>query len=282
MTKRAMTMSMIVLAAILILPGIGFSQHTDKSNPPAGDSKKDSDKANKQDRNPTGQGQDSKTTATSGSGSKSLTSVDHRFVMEAAHGGMMEVELGRLALERATSDEVKQFAQRMIDDHSRAYTELAELASTKGVNLPMDASAHGTGSSATGSGQQATSGTTGSGVNPHSGERTDSSGTATTQKTSTANISSGSMARGQQDGDEAKMMQRHQAVTNKLSALSGAEFDREYMRQMVSHHSDAVSMFQRQSTRGNDAELKGWAAKTLPTVQEHERMARDISAKTGK
>ena len=79
----------------------------------------------------------------------------------------------------------------------------------------------------------------------------------------------------------AKKAQEHAALKSKLSALSGAEFDREYMRQMVSHHTSAVAMFERQSTRGNDSELKSWVAKALPTVQEHLQMARDISAKTG-
>jgi putative membrane protein len=39
---------------------------------------------------------------------------DHKFAMEAAMGGMMEVELGRLAAEKGASDEVRQFGQRMV------------------------------------------------------------------------------------------------------------------------------------------------------------------------
>jgi putative membrane protein len=68
-------------------------------------------------------------------------SSDRDFVMTAAHDGMMEVELGRLALERASSPEVKQFAQRMIDDHSKANADLSTLASSKGLTVPaqMDA-----------------------------------------------------------------------------------------------------------------------------------------------
>src|SRR3954467_13414196 len=52
--------------------------------------------------------------------SSALASDDRKFVMEAVHGGMMEVELGRMAVDKASSPDVKQFAQRMVDDHSKA------------------------------------------------------------------------------------------------------------------------------------------------------------------
>ncbi|HKG20643.1 MAG TPA: DUF4142 domain-containing protein, partial [Blastocatellia bacterium] len=83
-----------------------------------------------------------------------------------------------------------------------------------------------------------------------------------------------------QGGSDAKMMQKHQALVSKLSGLSGAEFDREYMRQMVKDHSDAVELFQKEASRGKDADLKGFAAKTLPALQEHLRMARELAGKT--
>src|ERR1044072_2602005 len=65
-----------------------------------------------------------------------LSSSDQKFMMEAAMGGMEEVELGKLAATRGSSDAVKQFAQRMVDDHSKANEELMQIASTKGVTLP--------------------------------------------------------------------------------------------------------------------------------------------------
>ena len=63
---------------------------------------------------------------------------DDAFMMKAAQGGMAEVELGRLAAEKAQSAEVKKFANTMVEDHSNANTELKSLATKKGVTLPAD------------------------------------------------------------------------------------------------------------------------------------------------
>jgi putative membrane protein len=57
---------------------------------------------------------------------------------EAAIGGMAEVELGRVASEKSSSDEVKQFAQRMVTDHGKANAELKTLAEKKGISLPTE------------------------------------------------------------------------------------------------------------------------------------------------
>ena len=65
-------------------------------------------------------------------------SEDIEFVLDAANGGMAEVELGRLAAEHARSDEVKKFAQRMVDDHTKAGDELKSIAERKGIKLPAE------------------------------------------------------------------------------------------------------------------------------------------------
>jgi putative membrane protein len=65
-----------------------------------------------------------------------VSTSDRKFMEKAAKGGMAEVQLGKLATEKANAPEVKQFGQRMVDDHSKANDQLKQLASQKGVTLP--------------------------------------------------------------------------------------------------------------------------------------------------
>jgi putative membrane protein len=153
----------------------------------------------------------------SGSGNRNTASVsssDRKFAMTAAAGGLAEVEMARLALTKASSEAVKQYAQKMLDDHTAANTELMGIASAKGITLPTAPDA------------------------------------------------------------------KHRAMMAKLEKLSGEAFDREYV--MMAGHKDHAKMeklFRDQSTRGRDADLKAFAAKTLPVVQQHLQMARDLHDK---
>ena len=141
-----------------------------------------------------------------------MSSQDRDFIMDAAMGGLMEVELGRIAAQQGASDAVKQFGQKMVDDHSQANTELTTLATSKGITLP----------------------------------------TALDDK-------------------------QRQQVT-KLSAMSGAEFDRAYVKMMLSDHNKDVKAFEKQSTRGTDPDVKAFAGKTLPTLQEHLTMIKTLDS----
>jgi putative membrane protein len=144
---------------------------------------------------------------------KQAATADTTFMKTAAMDGMAEVEHGRLAAQNAASDEVKQFGQRMVDDHGKANGELQSLASQKNVTLPKELDA------------------------------------------------------------------KHKAMQDKLSKLKGAAFDSAYMSHMLAAHKQAVSLFQREAKSGKDAEVKAFAEKTLPTLQEHLKMAQGISAK---
>src|SRR6202047_716371 len=66
---------------------------------------------------------------------------DTHFAKEAAQGGMAEVKLGQLAQEKGSSDSVKSFGKRMVDDHSKAGDKLKEVASRESITLPTDISA---------------------------------------------------------------------------------------------------------------------------------------------
>ncbi len=67
----------------------------------------------------------------------------NKFLSEAAQGGKTEVQISQLALEKAASPEVKQYAQRLLDDHTKMNQEVQDLATQKNIQLPADASAQG-------------------------------------------------------------------------------------------------------------------------------------------
>jgi len=157
----------------------------------------------------------SETGKSAAASSGKMASADAKFLTEAAHGGMAEVEMGRLASERGSSDAVKQFGQRMVADHGKANDELKQLAQQKGLTLPTDL-----------------------------------------------------------DSKDRKAM-------DKLSKLSGAEFDKAYMKDMVRDHDKDVKDFQRESQKAHDADVKSWAAKTLPVLKEHQQEAKQVSASVG-
>src|SRR6476661_3715845 len=71
-----------------------------------------------------------KTTTTTTTTSK-LSAGDTKFMRGAATGGMEEVELGKLAAQKASSPDVKSFGQHMVDDHSKANDQLKALAAQK-------------------------------------------------------------------------------------------------------------------------------------------------------
>jgi putative membrane protein len=145
----------------------------------------------------------------------SFNAMEREFVTKAAQGGKMEVQLGQLAAEKARSADVKQFAERMVADHSRASQDLMQVASRAGVTPPDELSAEG------------------------------------------------------------------QQTYDRLSKLSGAAFDREYMSHMVEHHMKDVSEFEQASNTATNPDLKSLASGTLPTLREHLQMARELARKVG-
>jgi putative membrane protein len=67
-----------------------------------------------------------------------LGSEDKDFLKDAAIGGLYEVKLGQMVVKQAASDDVKHFAQRMVDDHTKVNRDLAELAQKEGFTLPTE------------------------------------------------------------------------------------------------------------------------------------------------
>jgi putative membrane protein len=142
------------------------------------------------------------------------SAADQKFAMEAAQGGMAEVELGRLATQKASSDDVKKFGQRMVDDHTKTTKELKALIADKDIKAELPS----------------------------------------------------------------KLDPEHRAMLDKLTGLSGNQFDKTYMQGQVKGHEKAVSLFEAYAAAGENADLKSWANDTLPTLKDHLKEAKNVSA----
>ena len=71
---------------------------------------------------------------------------------------------------------------------------------------------------------------------------------------------------------------KHQAEYTKLQGLSGASFDREYVKHMVKDHEEDVKEFQKEADTGKDPQIKSFAAETLPILQQHLSKIQSIQA----
>ncbi len=154
-----------------------------------------------------------KTAAKATTSTSTLSSSDNKFVKDAAEGGMMEVELGRIAASKGANPDVKTFGQRMVDDHSKANDQLKQVASSKGITLP------------------------------------------------------------------ASLPASKQKEIDKYNKLSGAAFDSAYIKHMVEDHKKDVAEFKKESKNGKDTDVKSFATNTLPTLEDHLKMAEDVSSK---
>jgi putative membrane protein len=65
-------------------------------------------------------------------------------------------------------------------------------------------------------------------------------------------------------------------IVNDLKTKSGADFDKEYMKEMVDDHERDVDKFKKESEDGTDAEIKAFASKTLPILNAHQDSAKSI------
>ena len=69
-----------------------------------------------------------------------------------------------------------------------------------------------------------------------------------------------------------------QAMRDRLSALSGPDFDRAYMSEMVRDHTEDIALFERAAEISADPDIKAWAARSLPMLRDHLALARQVNS----
>src|SRR5579884_2861049 len=79
--------------------------------------------------------------STESNGSETTSPADKRFVKEALQGGNAEVQLGQLAQQKASRDDIKQFGQKMVNDHTRLGDQMKQVAQQIGITPPSGLSA---------------------------------------------------------------------------------------------------------------------------------------------
>jgi putative membrane protein len=140
---------------------------------------------------------------------------DKMFLRKAAEGGIAEVKLGQLAAQKASSDDVKAFGQKMVDDHTKLNAEMAQVADSIGVMLPKS------------------------------------------------------------------INKEDQAEYDKLNALSGNDFDLEYLSFMVKDHHKDLHEFRIEAASHADPTLRDAVVKASAVIHEHAVMVDKLARAKG-
>jgi putative membrane protein len=148
-------------------------------------------------------------------GQKMQHSADRSFISSAAEANLAEIDIAEMVDQKSTDPAVKDFANRMVTDHTQASQKLASVAEMNGIKLPTEASA-----------------------------------TERKQK-------------------------------SELERLSGAQLNDAYLRDELQGHKETISAFESEIERGQNQEAKNYAEQTLPTLQDHIRIAEDVAGKLG-
>ena len=125
-------------AALLGLLGTGFLVHSLSVHP---QDKGDKATATQSKESSSGSSSGTSTTqggASSSAGAAKLSQSDERMLKQLAEANLAEISAGKIAQDKAQSDEVKSFAKKMVDDHTKALDDLKQLAQAKGVTLPTE------------------------------------------------------------------------------------------------------------------------------------------------
>jgi putative membrane protein len=144
--------------------------------------------------------------------SSTLSKSDQRYFADLAKANLAEIEAGKLALNKASSEAVKNYAKHMVDDHGKMLEEQRAMGREKRAAMPSAP-----------------------------------------------------------DG-------KHKKALDKLQALSGAEFDRAYMDQMVKDHEDALELVKDIASKADDPAFKTAGQKAVPEIQQHLGTAKQVAS----
>jgi putative membrane protein len=146
---------------------------------------------------------------------ESLSAADRTFITTAADANLAEIETAKMIEEKSKDPGVRDFAKRMVTDHTQASQNLATVAEMTGVSLPAGPSA---------------------------------------------------VDRSQED---------------ELKKLSGTKLNNAYLQDELAGHRQVISAFESEIEHGQDETAKNYAVQTLPTLQDHIRIAEDLAGKMG-
>jgi putative membrane protein len=135
------------------------------------------------------------------------------FISKASTSNMFEIESSKLATSKSQNEDIKKFAQDMINDHGNVGSELESAVKTSGQDSILI---------------------------------------------------------------KKSLDSKHQKKLDKLKSSSGKDFDKEYVDDQNDAHKDGVKLFKDYSEKGEDATLKDFAAKTLPTLEQHQQRIKEI------
>lgn len=135
------------------------------------------------------------------------------FLDRASANGIAEIETARMALETSQAEDVRAFAQRMLDDHTKSRQDMARLAKEK--NLPLS--------------------------------------------------------------DEATLMNKAKAMI--LELRDGEDFNEAYANNQVVAHEQTIELYRDYLKKGQNSDLKQFAEKMLPTLEEHLQQAKQLQTR---
>jgi putative membrane protein len=142
---------------------------------------------------------------------------DQKLLTDIAKGNLAEIEGGKITLAKTQNDQIKIYAQQIVDDHTKAEAELKQLASAKGVTLPTE-------------------------------------------------------------------LDKQQKINaDKLSALSGDNLDKAYMTHLgMAGHRKMHKLLVNAQKKAKDPDLKAFADKMAPAVEQHLKTAQNIGTTPAK